>query len=119
MDSKTGIKSTLIKQILIVFFYQLVCSILWRTHIGDKPYHCTHLEKSCVWEVTLVKHYRAHTGDKPYKCFYCEKSFANLFWLITRGHTLEISHVSVPNVKSNLLYKLTYECHKIQKIYNC
>ena len=37
-------------------------------HIGEKPYQCTHCEKTLSNKKDLNCHMSNHSGDKPYQC---------------------------------------------------
>ncbi|EJM61638.1 C2H2-type zinc finger protein [Pseudomonas sp. GM48] len=64
-----------------------------RTHTGEKPYRCEHLEcgKAFSRKSNFADHMRTHTGEKPYRCEHleCGKAFSQKPHLTThmRTHT--------------------------------
>ena len=41
----------------------------------DRPYKCSHCEKSFKDRGTLKAHERIHTNDRPFPCSYCDKKY--------------------------------------------
>ena len=57
-------------------------------HIGEKPYKCTHCEKSFSQKRYLDLHMMTHTGEKPCQCIHCDIPFhrnvilTSIWWFI-------------------------------------
>ena len=44
-----------------------------KTTGDDKPYQCSHCDKTFSLKGNLTTHLRTHTGEKPYQCSHCER----------------------------------------------
>ena len=57
-------------------FIQSELNMYFRTHTGEKQYHCTQCNNSFSRSSNLIVHLRVHSGEKPYKCRQCDKAFS-------------------------------------------
>ena len=62
-----------------------------RTHIGEKPYKCSHCNKAFAGKRNLHIHRRTLTEENPYNCSQCEKAFSKKgnLEIHTNKHTVE------------------------------
>ena len=42
---------------------------------SEKPFSCSHCDKTFVDSESLIKHERTHSSDKPFSCSHCDKEF--------------------------------------------
>uniref|UniRef100_A0A8B9J3S2 Zinc finger protein 236 n=1 Tax=Astyanax mexicanus TaxID=7994 RepID=A0A8B9J3S2_ASTMX len=80
--------------VLIIFFQLFVCLF---TLAGERPYKCSHCEKSFNQKVVLQTHMVRHTGEKPHLCMLCPASFSqkgNLHSHVQRVHS-ELSEAEI------------------------
>ncbi|XP_069098886.1 zinc finger protein 271-like isoform X2 [Pleurodeles waltl] len=99
-------------------------------HNSEKPYPCSHCDKSFTGQTRLVNHQRCHTGELPYQCTKCEKRFGHKGNLLihTRSHDkvkknphlkvrfLHLGGPLVDNIKQD--GKKAYECARCERSFS-
>ena len=46
-------------------------------HSGEKPFECSHCEKTFSHKDNLDVHMQIHSNDKPFECIQCGKTFSS------------------------------------------
>ncbi|XP_018015717.2 uncharacterized protein LOC108672539 [Hyalella azteca] len=84
----------------------------YKTHTGERPYHCPYCSKSFASKGNCNTHIRVHTRERPYMCQHCGKQFSQHGQMVihVRRHTGE-----KPYVCSHC--KKGFACSKVLKIH--
>ncbi|KAA0200378.1 hypothetical protein HAZT_HAZT010142 [Hyalella azteca] len=93
----------------------------YKTHTGERPYHCPYCSKSFASKGNCNTHIRVHTRERPYMCQHCGKQFSQHGQMETKdlvihmngSHPNEVSQADVddshPNEEDRRSFKLNVE----------
>ena len=64
------------------FTLNSILVVLLKIHTGEKPYQCSHCEKTLSYDRHLKTNIKLHSGEKPYRCSHCDKEFLGNSYII-------------------------------------
>ena len=64
------------------FTLNSILVVLLKIHTGEKPYQCSHCEKTLSYNSHLKTNIKLDSGEKQYRCSQCDKEFLGNSYII-------------------------------------